>query len=112
MSGSEAAASPLRIGSKKEERTMNTKKIALIAGVAVVIAGGLLLAFKMGQSTSTTDVAGTIAAPTAQTTEINPFTHVASIPAIQDEDHHRRGALQGTAVPRSGWLELPDHDGS
>jgi hypothetical protein len=122
MSGSEAAASPLRIGSKKEERTMNTKKIALIAGVAVVIAGGLLLAFKMGQSTSTTDVAGTIAAPTAQTTEINPFTHVASIPAIADPSTIRFEKLKTveiasktkttTDAARCKELQSRDPDGS
>jgi hypothetical protein len=63
---------------------MNTKQIALFAGAAVVVAGGLVLALKMNPSASTRDGVGTIAAPNAQLTEINPFTHAASIPAGVD----------------------------
>ena len=69
---------------------MTTTKIALFAGAAVVVAGGLVLAIRMNPSTSTNDGHGTIAAPvaavqqTGQLDQLNPFTHVASIPAIVD----------------------------
>src|SRR5271166_467792 len=68
---------------------MTTKKIALLAGAAVVVAGGLVLAIRMNPSTSS-DGHGTIGAPVAavrpsgQMDQLNPFTHVASIPAIAD----------------------------
>jgi hypothetical protein len=64
----------------KEEQNMTTTKIVLFAGAAVVVAGGLILAIRMNPSTSTNDGRGTIAAPVSP----NPFTHVASIPAIVD----------------------------
>ena len=69
---------------------MTTKKIALFAGAAVVVAGGLVLAIRMNPSTSTNDGHGAIAAPVApirqpgQLDQLNPFTHEASIPAIVD----------------------------
>jgi hypothetical protein len=69
---------------------MTTTKIALFAGVAVLIAGGLVLAIRMNQSTSSNDGHGAIAAPvaavrqTGQIDQLNPFTNVASIPAIVD----------------------------
>jgi len=67
---------------------MNTKKIALLAGAAVAVAGGLVLAIRMGPSTSTKDGEGTIGVPVkrtdAQMDEHNPFTHVAEIPAGVD----------------------------
>jgi hypothetical protein len=67
---------------------VTTTKIALFVGAAVVVAGGLVLAIRMNP-TSTKDGHGTIAAPVAvkqagQLEEHNPFTHVASIPAIVD----------------------------
>jgi hypothetical protein len=69
---------------------MTTTKIALFAGAAVIIAGGLVLAIKMNP-TSTSDGHGTIGAPApveskqaGQVDLLNPFTHVASIPAIVD----------------------------
>ena len=76
----------------KEEKRMTTKKIALFAGAAVIVAGGLVLAIRMNRPTSTNDGHGTIAAPVAvapvkqagQLEQINPFTHVASIPATVD----------------------------
>jgi hypothetical protein len=56
-----------------------------------VVAGGLVLAIRMNPSTSTSDGHGTIAAPapaaavsTGATEQLNPFTHVASIPANVD----------------------------
>jgi hypothetical protein len=69
---------------------MTTTKIALFAGAALVVAGGLVLAIRMNPSTSTNDGHGTIAAPAPvepvkQAGQVdNPFTHAASIPAIVD----------------------------
>jgi hypothetical protein len=69
---------------------MTTTKIALFAGAAVLIAGGLVLAIRMNQQTSNNDGHGAIAAPVAavkqpgQIDQLNPFTNVASIPAIVD----------------------------
>jgi hypothetical protein len=66
---------------------MTTTKIALFAGAAVIVAGGLGLIIKMNPSTSTNDGHGTIAAPVkqaGQTDQINPYTQVASIPATVD----------------------------
>lgn len=65
---------------------MTTTKIALFAGAVVVVAGGLILAIKMNP-TSTSDGHGTIAAPSAAARPgdpVNPFTHLASIPATVD----------------------------
>jgi hypothetical protein len=67
---------------------MTATKIALFAGAAVVVAGGLALVIR-NSSTSTSDGHGTIAAPAAsmavkQSDQLNPFTHVASIPANVD----------------------------
>jgi len=65
---------------------MNITKIVLFAGVALVIAGGLVLVMKMNTPTSTADGRGAIAAPGTASTEreLDPFTHVASIPATVD----------------------------
>lgn len=65
-----------------------TTKIALLAGAAAVIAVGLVFAIRMNP-TSTNDGRGTIAAPVAtvksgQTTELSPFTNVATVPATID----------------------------
>src|SRR5271155_422877 len=63
---------------------MTSTKIALFAGAAVVVAGGLILAIRMNPSTSSSDGHGTIAAPVKQGDQLNPFTHIASIPASVD----------------------------
>jgi hypothetical protein len=71
---------------------MTTTKILLFAGAAVIVAGGLVLGLRTNPSTSTSDTHGTIAAPVAgatvrqsgQVDEINPFTHVVSLPATVD----------------------------
>src|SRR5579872_3280730 len=65
---------------------MSTKKIALFAAAAVVIAGVVVFVIRMNPSTSTKDVQGAIGVPTnkAALTELNPFTNVASIPASVD----------------------------
>ena len=69
---------------------MTTNKIALFAGAAVVIAGGLILAISMNPPSSN-EAHGTIAAPasmevrqTGQIDQLSPFTHVAEIPATVD----------------------------
>jgi len=66
---------------------MTTTKIVLFAGAAVIVAGGLILAIRMNPSTSNNDGHGTIAAPITQAgqmDQLNPFSHVATIPAIVD----------------------------
>ncbi|HXB75230.1 MAG TPA: hypothetical protein VNY05_43760 [Candidatus Acidoferrales bacterium] len=71
---------------------MTTTKIALFAGAAAIVAGGLVLGIRMNPSTSTNDGHGTIAAPAGvaavkqggQPDQVNPFTNVASIPATVD----------------------------
>ncbi len=69
---------------------MTTTKIVLFAGAVVVVAGGLVLAIRMNPSTSTKDSHGTIGAPVeavapgGQANQLNPYTHVASVPAIVD----------------------------
>ena len=68
---------------------MTTTKIVLFVGAAVVVAGGLVLAIRMNP-TSSSEGHGTIAAPVAavrqsgQVDQLNPFSHIASIPAIVD----------------------------
>ena len=62
---------------------MTTTKIALFAGAAAIVAGALVLAIRMNPSTSTNDGHGAIAALVGAA-QINPFTHVASIPATVD----------------------------
>ncbi len=68
---------------------MTTKKIALFAGAALVVAVGLVLTIRMNPSTSNNDGHGTIAAPApveqaGPAAQPNPFTHVASVPAVVD----------------------------
>ena len=63
---------------------MNTTKITLLAGAAVVIAGGLYFAMRVNTPASTADVRGTIGVMPSPTRELNPFNNVASIPATVD----------------------------
>jgi hypothetical protein len=66
---------------------MNKTKITLFAGAAVVIAGGLVMAIRMNTPASTQDGRGAIGAVPVQPSldrELDPFTHVASIPATVD----------------------------
>lgn len=63
---------------------MSTTKITLLAGAAVVIAGGLVLAIRMNTPASTVDGRGAIGVMTSPSRELNPFNHVASIPATVD----------------------------
>jgi hypothetical protein len=105
---------------------MNTTKIALFAGAAVVVAGGLILAIRMNPSTSTKDGEGTIAAPVkqnnAQMNEVSPFTHVASIPVGVDPSTIRFEKLKRvelatktkttTDLQRCKELQFRDPDGS
>jgi hypothetical protein len=89
MSGLAARESDPKQGSKTEGfntkgRKMNTTKITLFAGAAVVIAGGLVLAIRTNQPSSSADGRGTIGIMPSPTRELDPFTHVASIPATVD----------------------------
>jgi hypothetical protein len=63
---------------------MTSTQIALFAGAAVVVAGGLVLVLRMNPSTSIVDGHGTIGAPVKQGEQLNPYNHVATIPAIVD----------------------------
>jgi hypothetical protein len=62
---------------------MNTTKIALFAGAAVLIAGGRSMVMRMNTPSSTADSRGAIGAPSTERAS-DPFTHVASIPATVD----------------------------
>jgi len=59
-------------------------KIALFAGAAVIIAGGLVLAIRKNTPASTADGRGAIGVMPSPSRELDPFTHVASIPATVD----------------------------
>ena len=66
---------------------MSKTKITLFAGAAVIIAGGLVVAIRMNTPVSTQDGRGAIGATPAQPSldrELDPFTHVAYIPATVD----------------------------
>jgi len=63
---------------------MTTTQIGLFVGAGVIVAGGLILAIRMNPSISTADGHGTIGAPVKQGDPIDPFTHLATIPAIVD----------------------------
>jgi hypothetical protein len=63
---------------------MNKTKITLLAGAAVVIAAGLVIAVKMNTPASTSDARGAIGIVPNPTRELNPYNHVASIPATVD----------------------------
>ncbi len=65
---------------------MTPTKIAIFAGAAVVVAGGLILALKMNPGASNSDGHGTIAAPVTVSPAgpADPFSHVATIPASVD----------------------------
>jgi hypothetical protein len=100
---------------------MNTTKIALFAGAAAVIAGGLVVAIRMNP-TSNKDAAGTIGAPVnAKLGEVNPFTHEASIPVGVDPSTIRFEKLKTvelasktkttTDLQRCKELQFRDPDG-
>jgi hypothetical protein len=64
---------------------MNKTKITLFAGIAVIVAGGLVLATRMNTPASTTDARGAIGVVSSvNQQELNPYTHIASIPASVD----------------------------
>jgi hypothetical protein len=66
---------------------MNRTKITLFGAIAVVVAVGLVFAIRTNTPGSTKDARGAIAVVPAQpstTRELDPFTHVASIPATVD----------------------------
>lgn len=64
---------------------MNKTKITLFAGAAVIIAVGLILALRMNAPSSNNETRGAIGiTPVTPTRELDPFTHVASVPATVD----------------------------
>jgi len=64
---------------------MNKTKSVVFAAVALIIAGGLIAFMKMNAPTSTEDGRGAIGAvQPSMERELDPFTHVASIPATVD----------------------------
>jgi hypothetical protein len=105
---------------------MNTTKIALFAATAVVVAGGLTIALRMNPSTSTADGAGAIAALVKPTNpglnEVDPFTHLASIPVGVDPSTIRFEKLRRielasktkttTDLQRCKEMQFRDPDGS
>jgi hypothetical protein len=105
---------------------MKRSKIALFAGAAVVVAGGLALAIRMNPSTSTRDGAGAMGAPVKPSNvrqgDVNPFTHEASIPVGADPSSIRFEKLKTvelasktkttTDPERCKELQFRDPDGS
>jgi hypothetical protein len=63
---------------------MNKTKIMLFAAAAIIIAEGLVIALRTNAPASTQEGRGTIGATPSQDRELDPFTHVASIPATVD----------------------------
>src|SRR6516162_4640592 len=102
---------------------MNKTKIALFAVVAAIIAGGLVLAIRMNAPASTAEGRGTIAVPIqpSHDRELDPFTHVASVPATVDPSTIRFEKLkmvdlasktQTTTDPDCTHRQFRDPDGS
>jgi hypothetical protein len=101
---------------------MNTTKIALFAGAAVVIAGGLIMAIRMSTPASTRDARGAVGViPATHDRELDPYTHVASIPATVDPSTIRFEKLkmvdlasktQTTIDPDCKNRQFRDPDGS
>jgi len=91
---------------------MNSTKIVLFAGAAVVIAGGLILAIRKNTLASTEDGRGAIAAIPSQPStnrELDPFTHVASIPATVDPSSIRFEKLKMVDLPtKTETIKAPD----
>jgi hypothetical protein len=63
---------------------MNRTKVTLFAGAVVVIAAGLVFVTKMNTPASTSDARGAVGVLPNPSRELNPFNHVASIPATAD----------------------------
>lgn len=100
---------------------MNTTKITLLAGAAVIVAGGLIWVVKMSSPASSTDARGAIGVLPSKTRETNPFINVASIPATVDPSTIRFEKLkvvdlasktQTTTDPDCNQRQLRDPDGS
>ena len=78
---------------------MNTTKVALLAGAAGIILGGLVVAIKMNPSISSSDGQGTVGGATQGTiAELSPFSHVATIPANVDPSTIRFEKLKAVDV--------------
>ncbi|HKD05983.1 MAG TPA: hypothetical protein VKB79_08775 [Bryobacteraceae bacterium] len=102
---------------------MNATKITLFLGAAVVIAGGLVVAVRKNQPESTADTRGAIGVVPQPSTsrELDPFTHVASIPATVDPSTIRfekvklvdlASKTQTSADPNCKQKQFRDPDGS
>jgi hypothetical protein len=100
---------------------MDKTKMTLFAGAAVVIAGGLVLAIRMNTPASTTEGRGAIGAMPTANREVDPFTHVASIPATVDPSTIRfeklkmvdlASKIQTTTVADCKERQFRDPDGS
>ncbi len=102
---------------------MNTTKITLFLGAAVVIAGGLVLVVRKNAPSSTPDTRGAIGVVSQPSTsrELDPFTHVASIPATVDPTTIRlekvkvvdlASKTQSTTDPGCKQKQFRDPDGS
>jgi hypothetical protein len=89
---------------------MTSRKIALFAGAALLVAGGLVIALKMNAPTSTVDSRGAIAVPQPSTTrELDPFTHIASIPATVDPATIRLEKLKAVDLAsKTEMVKRPD----
>lgn len=104
---------------------MNATKIALFAGAAVIVAGGLFVALRMNPSASNQQGQGAIGAPVQpsnQARELSPYTNVVSIPASVDPSTIRFEKLAlvdlasrtktTTDLQRCKELQFKDPDGS
>jgi hypothetical protein len=102
---------------------MSKTKIALFAVVAVIVAGGLVVALRTNAPASSAEGRGTIAVPIqpSHDRELDPFTHVASIPATVDPSSIRFEKLkmvdlasrtQTTKVADCNDRQFRDPDGS
>jgi hypothetical protein len=91
---------------------MNKTKIVIFAAAALIIAGGLVVFMKMNAPTSTEDGRGAIGAVSGQPSmdrELDPFTHVASIPATVDPATIRFEKLKAVDLAsKTQTSSLPD----
>jgi len=94
---------------------MNKTKIMLFAGAAVIVAGGLVLAIRMNTPASTPEGRGAIGAslpaePASTNRELDPFNHVASIPATVDPATIRFEKLKMVQLPSKTQITTDPQD--
>jgi len=63
---------------------MSNTKITLFAGIAVIAAGSVVVAIRMNTPASTNEARGAIGVLPSTNQDLNPFNHVATIPATVD----------------------------